>query len=143
MEDQNTDQGREDRDQGNEQQDQGQQKAPPPHASYGQSVIDTINNNGKVVAIVSYFGLLGWIVAIIVHGNGKTSLGTYHLRQTLGIMLTFMVLCLVIWIPIIGWLIGLGMFVLWLVGLITAINGEEKPLPIFGDFYQKTFAGIN
>lgn len=99
--------------------------------------------NGKVVAIVSYLGLIGWIIAIIVHGNGKTSLGAYHLRQSLGIMLTGLVGSLVFWIPILGWALAIGLLVFWILGLISAVNGQEKPVPVLGAFYQKTFAGLN
>jgi uncharacterized membrane protein len=48
-------------------------------------------------------------------------------------------------IPIIGPLTAMviwaGLFVLWLMGLIAAINGQQKPMPVLGDNFQKWFAG--
>jgi uncharacterized membrane protein len=48
-----------------------------------------------------------------------------------------------IFIPIIGWLchwaLLIAIFVLWVMGLIAAINGEMKPVPIVGPLYQKWF----
>jgi len=63
---------------------------------------------------------------------------------------------LVIWIPcviislipfvnflmIIVWpLLGISLFALWVIGLIAAINGQQKPMPVVGEHYQKWFAG--
>ena len=31
------------------------------------------------------------------------------------------------------------MLVLWVMGLIAAINGERKPMPVVGEMYQKWF----
>ena len=39
----------------------------------------------STVAILSYITIIGFIVAIILHGNKKTSLGSFHLRQALGL----------------------------------------------------------
>ena len=101
----------------------------------------------KTVAILSYLTLIGFIVAIVLHGNKKTALGTYHLRQALGLLLTA-IACWILnvvlaFIPIIGWLtimaLWLGLFALWLMGLIAAANGQRKPVPVLGEHFQKWF----
>lgn len=103
------------------------------------------------VALLAYITIIGFIIAIVMHGNKKTALGAYHLRQTLGLFLT----AVVAWIPctiltmipvvnlvmVLVWpLLGIGLFVLWVMGLIAAINGQQKPLPLVGEHYQKWFA---
>ena len=101
----------------------------------------------KTVAIISYLTLIGFIVAIILHSSKKTKLGAFHLRQMLGFMLTWIavVVCqfILIFIPILGWLaifaLYISMLVLWIMGLIGAINGEMKPMPVVGPLYQKWF----
>lgn len=101
----------------------------------------------KTTAIVSYLTLIGFIVAIILHGSKKTSLGSFHLRQSLGLMLTSIAVIfagmLLAFIPFIGWLADLalwvGLMVLWVMGLISAIKGERKPAPLLGEHYQKWF----
>jgi uncharacterized membrane protein len=35
---------------------------------------------------------------------------------------------------IVVWLASIGLFILWLIGLINAINGKEKEIPIIGQF---------
>lgn len=103
------------------------------------------------VAILAYITLIGFIIAIVMHGNKKTALGSFHLRQVLGFFLTGMVIwlpCLVIsMIPFVNlvmllvWpLLGISLLVLWVMGLIAAINAEQKPMPVVGAYYQKWFA---
>ena len=50
------------------------------------------NDNAKLVAILSYITLIGWIVALILNQQKKTPLGSFHVRQALMIMLTSIVL---------------------------------------------------
>jgi uncharacterized membrane protein len=91
--------------------------------------------------------LIGFIVAIVLHGNKKTKLGTYHLRQALGLLITavaaWVLNVILAFIPIIGWLtilvVWLGLFALWLMGVIAAANGQRKPVPLLGQHYEKWF----
>jgi uncharacterized membrane protein len=107
---------------------------PPPTATAGED---------KTVAIVAYLTLIGFLVAIIIHSNKKNRLGAYHLRQMLGFILTWLALIVLLIIPVIGWILiplfYLCMFVFWIMGLVTAIKGEMKPMPIVGPLYQKWF----
>ncbi|MBI4150963.1 hypothetical protein HY492_02445 [Candidatus Woesearchaeota archaeon] len=45
-------------------------------------------------------------------------------------------------VPIIGWFIilpigNLVVLVLWIIGIINALSGKEKPLPLIGKFADK------
>lgn len=101
----------------------------------------------KTVAIVSYLTLIGFIVAVVLHGNKKTKLGAYHLRQTLGLFVTglacWVVNIMLAFIPVIGWLtifvVWIGLIVLWVMGFISAASGQMKPVPLLGEHYQKWF----
>jgi uncharacterized membrane protein len=106
---------------------------------------ETASDNGKTVAIVSYLTLIGWIVAFIMHNNNKTELGAYHLRQMLGLLLlgiTLSVIARVVGIPVVVWVLQIGVFALWIMGLISAFNGEKKPVPLLGEQFQQWFKGI-
>lgn len=111
----------------------------PPPASSGED---------RTAAILCYITIIGFIVAIILHSNKKTQLGSFHLRQALGLVLSglaFGVGAIVLaFIPIIGWLaimVGwVGLLVLVIIGLIAAINGKQKPVPVLGEKYQQWFA---
>jgi uncharacterized membrane protein len=103
----------------------------------------SVTTEDKTTAIVSYLTLIGFIVAVILHGNKKTRLGAYHLRQALGLMLSFIAVGFFWMVPFIGWLVGfcawIGLIVLWIMGLVAAINGQQKPVPLIGDLFQKWF----
>ncbi len=94
--------------------------------------------NGKVAAIVSYFGLLGWVVALILNNGKKSLFAKFHLRQSLMLNIAF----LIGMIPIIGWILAIAVLVLWIIGLLGAINGEEKKVPFLGDKAQEWFKGL-
>jgi len=102
----------------------------------------------KTAAIVSYLTLLGFIAAVVIHSGNKTQIGAFHLRQTLGLFITGIALgiasAILGMIPFLGWVLTLGLylgfFVFWVLGLVAAINGQQKPLPVVGDLYQKWFA---
>jgi len=36
----------------------------------------------------------------------------------------------------------LVLFVFWVLGLLAAVKGEMRPVPLLGDHYQKWFAGV-
>jgi uncharacterized membrane protein len=38
--------------------------------------------------------------------------------------------------------LNIGLLVFWVMGLVAAVSGEEKPLPIVGPSFQKWFAGF-
>ncbi len=99
----------------------------------------------KIVGIVAYLTLIGWIVALIMN-NPKSSYGSFHLRQSLGIMLLFLVSGFIMIIPILGWIIGLVgylfAFVLWIIGLIGAVQGTQKPAPLLGEKSQEWFQAL-
>jgi uncharacterized membrane protein len=85
--------------------------------------------------------------------QNKSELGVFHLRQALGIYLTGIVFSIAqgvfLFIPFLGWIINvaimlsmIGLFIFCILGLISAINGEKKAVPIVGDMYQKLFGAI-
>lgn len=106
----------------------------------------------RTVAILTYITIIGFIIAIVMHNGKKTTLGAFHLRQGLGLFLSGLVLwipCMLLAvIPFLGFvtvllwpLVLIALFVLWLMGLIAAVNGQQKPMPVVGEYYQKWFAG--
>ena len=110
-----------------------------------------IAKEDSTVALLAYITIIGFIIAIVMHSSKKTALGAFHLRQMLGLVVTGFV----IWIPcaiismipmvnlimvLLGPAILIAMFVFWVMGFIAAINGQQKPVPLVGEYYQKWFA---
>ena len=119
------------------------------------SIQKTNSDPGRIVAILSYVTLLGLIIAFIMHGDekNKSELGAFHLRQAVGIYISFVTLgvaqILFVFIPILGWMMNVaitiaivGLFVFWILGLITAVNGEKKVVPFVGEYYQNLLKGL-
>lgn len=119
------------------------------------------DDNGKTAGIISYLTIIGWLVAYFaMHNEKKTDLGSYQLRQTLlfhiasivilwvlgmlftAIFLSSGLLSGVSLILTLNWIVRVGLFILWLIGFIGAINGEKKPIPLIGDKAQTIFPGI-
>jgi uncharacterized membrane protein len=107
----------------------------------------------RTISWVSYLTLIGWIIALVNYNNSptKSTLARLHLRQSLGLMLTWLAIYIlaifaVIALGFFGFITSilyLGVFVLWVLGLIAATNGEEKPVPLVGEFYQRSLTFIN
>jgi uncharacterized membrane protein len=109
--------------------------------------------DGKTIAIISYFSLIGWIIAFVLYNNNKSKLAAFHIRQSLGLMIAaialYIVMFIFLFIPVLGWIISIliyiclvGIFVLWIIGLVAAINGQEKPVPVLGPMAQNMLSGI-
>ena len=114
------------------------------------SPLPVTDSNAKTTAIVSYLTLIGWLISYFaLYKDKKSSLGGYHLRQSLVLMIIMIALWIVripllfipggVWISL---LLNLGLFVLWLLGFIAALNGQEKPIPLIGPMAQSMFSGI-
>lgn len=88
----------------------------------------------KIVSILSYLTVIGWIIALTLYGENKSTLARFHLRQSLGLILTGAVL---LCIPLIGWGLFVGVILAWGVGLYTAISGQQIQVPLLGHFFQK------
>ena len=87
-----------------------------------------------LVAVISYFTLIGWVVAMVIYDKHQSSLASFHLRQSLGLIITGSILLL---IPLIGWILNLAVVLAWIFGLYAAVQGQESKVPLLGDFYQR------
>lgn len=89
----------------------------------------------KTTDIVAYLTWIGLIIAFVI-GDRESS--KFHLNQSLVIWLAGTVAGMLSWIPLIGLLIsavgGIFCCVCWFIGLIGAIQGTEKPVPVLGQF---------
>lgn len=79
----------------------------------------------KVTGIVAYITLIGLLVAYFA---GDKEGAKFHINQALVIFL----FSLLGYIPCIGWIWAVFMLVCWIMGLIAAINEEEKEVPLIG-----------
>ncbi|NJW53312.1 DUF4870 domain-containing protein [Salinimicrobium oceani] len=104
------------------------------------------SNQGKAPAIIAYLTIIGTIIAYFMNNDEKDPFASFHIRQALGIHITFYLLGIVVsWFD--SWFISapfyLFIIVLWGYGLIAAIQGERNEVPILGRQFQNWFSTIN
>ncbi|WP_330443934.1 MULTISPECIES: hypothetical protein [unclassified Flavobacterium] len=103
------------------------------------------NNNGKTYAIVSYLTIIGSIIAMVLNSEKKDAFASFHIRQALGLMLTFFALGYPVGF-FDSWMVSsafyLFFFILWIFGFIGALQGQMNLMPILGPFFQKLFKSI-
>ncbi|TYP74960.1 hypothetical protein [Aquimarina intermedia] len=104
------------------------------------------SGTGKTPAIIAYLTILGTIIAFYMNQDEKkTSLASFHIRQALGIHISFYLLGALVSL-FDSWPITSAFYifilVLWVFGLITAIQSEEKSTPILGPYFQQWFTFI-
>ena len=113
----------------------------------------TTSDNGKTAAIISYITIIGWLIAYFaMHKDNKTALGSYHLRQSLllhlGIIVINVALTIIIMIiptmilAYLSWAIYVAYLIFVILGIVSANNGEQKPLPVIGEKAQSMFPSI-
>ena len=102
-------------------------------------------NDGKAAAIAAYLTIIGTIIAYFMNNDSKNSFASFHIRQALGIHITFYLLgVMVSWFD--SWLIStpfyLFIIVLWGYGILAAIQGERNEVPLIGRQFQNWFSTI-
>lgn len=101
--------------------------------------------NGRSYAIISYITIIGTIIAFFMNNDRKNEFAYFHIRQALGLWLTFFALGYIVGI-FDKWLITFSFWlffgVLFIYGFINALAGKPQIVPILGEFYQKIFSSI-
>lgn len=93
------------------------------------------SQNNTLMAILSYFGILVLIPLLTDAKNDPFV--KFHIKQGLVLLIAYVIGGFVFWIPILGWLLGLLLFILFLMGIINAAGGKQTPLPVLGQFAEK------
>ena len=108
-------------------------------ANQFENDVTSASKEGKNIALIAHITLIGWIVAIVMNNNTKSEFASFYIRQMLGLMLIALILN---FIPILGWILNLGVLVLWIMSLIGALNGEKKLTPVLGVYFQDWFKSL-
>ncbi|OGD65603.1 hypothetical protein A2215_03235 [Candidatus Berkelbacteria bacterium RIFOXYA2_FULL_43_10] len=92
----------------------------------------------QILAVLSYL----WILVVIPLLYRKSdSYVNYHMKQGLGLLSLWVILPFLLWIPIVGWALGLVdlalALILLVIGFDRAALGKERALPVIGKFCEK------
>ncbi|GGH56998.1 hypothetical protein GCM10011379_01200 [Filimonas zeae] len=101
------------------------------------------------MAIVAYITIIGWVISYYNYRNSpdKNPFVQYHLTQSLGVIIFSVVLSVASGILLgiipslatLFYIIGLAPLVLMLLGIITASNNAERPVPFIGKLVEGKF----
>ena len=107
--------------------------------------VENTIQEGRTIAIISYITLIGTVIAYVMNQNKKNSFAAFHIRQALGLVLLAFALNLMSTVMDISLFYKIAapiVFVLWLLGLISAIQGKEKTIPVLGEQFQIWFKNL-
>jgi uncharacterized membrane protein len=100
---------------------------------------------GKSTAITSYILIVGVLIALSMNSEKKNPFASFHIRQGLGLTLTFITLGISISYfesVMIAAPMWIFISVLTIYGIFTAAKGETTPLPLLGKWFQKWFSNF-
>ncbi len=105
-----------------------------------------VTGQAKTTAVVAYITIIGTIIAYFMNLEPKDRFASFHIRQAFGIHITFYLIGILIGLFDQGIIVSafyIFFIVLWGYGLIMAIKGEEREVPILGPLFQKWFSTIS
>lgn len=99
---------------------------------------------GKLCAVLAYL-LIGIIWYFADDKMKKNEFAKFHVKQGLIFFIAAIMIGLIdsilVWIPVLGWLViwilHVIMVILLIIGIINSVNGKKKKLPIIGDYAKK------
>jgi uncharacterized membrane protein len=97
---------------------------------------------GKLYGFLAYLlGIIGFVIVIATKKDNKFAM--FHAKQSLVLFIGWIAagILWVIPIPFVNWglsgLLYLLLMVLWIMGMVYALTGQEKKLPVVGDLAEK------
>ncbi|WP_194768369.1 hypothetical protein [Tamlana sp. I1] len=100
---------------------------------------------GRKNAIISYITIFGVIIAYYLNNENKSDFASFHIRQSLGLWLTFFALGYIVG-SFDNWLVTSSFYlffvILFIYGFSNAVARKKQIVPLVGAFYQKIFANL-
>ena len=88
------------------------------------------------MAILAYLGIL--IIIPFLTDAKKDPFVKFHMRQGLTLIVSEVVCMFIVIVPVLGWIaapiLWIFNFVMVILGIINAVSGKEKELPLIGKF---------
>ncbi len=93
----------------------------------------------KLMALLCYLGILVLVPLLVKKDSEYVK---FHIQQGLVLLVTEIVWSVAWWIlaliPVLGWVVGLAgwlvILYLWIVGIVNALSGVKKELPLIGQW---------
>ncbi|MDO1500656.1 hypothetical protein Q2T40_10985 [Winogradskyella maritima] len=102
-------------------------------------------SEGKTYAFVAYLTLIGTLVAFFMNQEKRNPFTSFHVRQALGLWLLYMILGYVVG-GFDSWMLTMSFWiffsVLFIYGIVGALQGKLNSVPLVGPFFQNLFKSI-
>jgi uncharacterized membrane protein len=107
--------------------------------------------NRKTISIISYLTIIGWLISFVYYNlKGKSTLAQYHLKQSFGLGLLGLFICILYFnltdlMPFIFLafiLISIGIFATIVAGIVNAAKEKKMPVPVVGYLFCNAFSFI-
>lgn len=101
--------------------------------------MEEINNKGKNtgMAVVAY---IIFFLPLLTEAK-KDPFVKYHVKQGLTLFIAGLLARVIVLVPFIGWMLlwpyNILIFILFVTGVMNALGGNQKPLPLIGKFAEK------
>jgi uncharacterized membrane protein len=111
-----------------------------PPASNPPPAAGTTGLQENIAGLLAY--LFGWVSGLILFLIDGRKFVRFHALQSIILTVVLMVVYFVLGIiPIIGWilmaLLGIGFFILWIMLMMKAYQGQMWKLPVIGEYADK------
>lgn len=107
-----------------------EQKTTTHTATFSKEDID----KNKGMAIVAY---ILFFVPLLTEAKDSPFV-KFHIKQAIMLIIAWVAVTILGLVPILGWIAApiasLVLFVFWIIGVINAVNGEAKQVPLIGKY---------
>ncbi|TRZ45337.1 hypothetical protein [Robertkochia solimangrovi] len=100
---------------------------------------------GKTTALVSYFSIVGTLIAIFMNLDPKNPFARFHIRQAFGINVLYLFFGYFVGYfqnIMIFWAFFTCFFVLWVYAFTGAVQNKMTEIPVLGPYFQRWFQFI-
>lgn len=100
---------------------------------------------GKNIAIISYIPFLGLLISFFLNKDKQNYFASFHIRQSIGLNILYFINKWIIYsyFGITAGNIGrVGVLVLFILGIIGALQEQQKLVPLLGEKFQEWFKNI-
>lgn len=95
----------------------------------------TSQSSNTLMAVLSYFGIL--VLVPLLTDAKNDPFVKFHIKQGLVLLVAYVVSGFIFRVAIIGWLLSVALFILFLMGIINAASGKQTKLPVIGVLADK------
>ena len=113
-----------------------QQNSAPAPAAAPEPAASAVGAKPDALLVIGTYIL--FFLPLVVEKIKKDEFFHFHMRQSLGLLITSVLAGVVAQLVIvIGGLLQFAVFILWVVSLISALNGKQEPTPVVGEYFKK------